>query len=177
MKVEFKKDELVRYLIKQLALDGLKKAAKNLKDIDWNPFDDDGDEYDTAWKEMVHNKDLLVEAAMALVNTAERIIIEGNKLTAAQKHDAVVAALDKAIRLPWYAEAFDGKVISLLVTSVVKTMNMLRKSEPKEAASVPVPKYIAGVKNPAYGKAIPAAVSADSLKISLTKKGKFREIG
>lgn len=178
MKVEFEKDELVKYLIKQLALSGLKKAAKNLKDIDWNPFDDDDDEYDTAWKEIVHNKDLLVEAAAALVNTAERIIIEGNRLTAAQKHDAVVAALDKAIILPWYAEPFDGKIISLLVTSVVKTMNMFRKSEPVPAPYVP--KFVAGLLNPAYGKAIEVSndeIGEKPLLIGLTAKGKFKEIG
>lgn len=174
MKVEFEKGELVKYLIKQLAIDGLKKAAKNLKDIDWNPFDDDGDEYDTAWKEMVHNKDLLVEAAMALVNTAERIVIEGNKLTSVQKHDAVVAALDKAIKLPWFAEPFDGKIISLLVTSVVKTMNLLRKSEP--AVTPTVPKFIAGALNPNYPGGA-AVVTEKPLLVGLTAKGKFKEIG
>jgi len=181
MKVEFKKDELVKYLIKQLAIDGLKKATKNLKDIDWNPFDDDDDEYDTPWKEMVHNKDLVVEAAMALVNTAERIVIEGNKLTSSQKHDAVVSALDKAIKLPWYAEAFDGKIISLLVTSVVKTMNALKKSAPV-AVQLP-PEFIAGSLNPAYTAAKKAitggggGVDETPLEVALSTRGKFKEIG
>lgn len=194
-KIEIKKDELVKYLVNSLALEGLKDAATNLKEIDWNPFDDDGDEYDTPWKEIVHNKDILVDVALALVNTAERIIIEGNKLTASQKHDAVVKALDDAISLPWYAEPFDGKLISLLVTSVVKTMNALKpqRSAPlveKPKATKIEPSHFAGKKNPKFIANVPKRPATDNpidwedvpdnqpvIEIRLTPTGIFKEVG
>ena len=182
MKVEIKKDELVKYLVKSLKSAELTKAMKGLKEIDWNPFDDDGDEYDTAWKEIVHNKELVFDAAVALAETAERIVIEGMALSAPQKHDAVVSALDKAISLPFFMEPFDGKVIDLIVTGAVKFMNLLRKSKPVEEVPVKrVPRFIAGQRNTAFGEALsadkPKAVVSKPINIALTKKGKFKEIG
>jgi len=182
MKVEIKKDELVKYLVKSMKTSELSKAMKGLKEIDWNPFDDDGDEYDSAWKEIVHNKDLVFDAAVALSVTAERLVVEGMSLSAPQKHKAVVSALDKAIALPFFMEPFDGKVIDLIVTGAVKFMNLLRKSPAKAApVATSVPKYIAGTLNPKYGKpatSAPKAVIGDApIKISLTKKGAFKEVG
>lgn len=184
MKIEIKKDELVKYLVKSLKTPELTKAMNGLKEIDWNPFDDDGDEYDTAWKEIVHNKDLVFDAAVALAHTAERLVIEGKSLSAPQKHDAVVSALDKAIALPFFMEPFDGKVIDLIVTGAVKFMNLLRKSKPAPEVEVPVkrvPRFIAGQMNKAVvEKTMAPKVSAPVVKpinISLTKKGKFKEIG
>lgn len=179
MKVEIKKDELVKYLVKTLKTPELMKAMKGLKEIDWNPFDDDGDKYDTAWKEIVHNKDLVFDAAVALAVTAERLIIEGQALSAPQKHKAVVAALDKAIALPFFMEPFDGKVIDLIVTGAVKFMNMLRKSKP-EVPVKRVPRFIAGAVNPDYGKVLgtpDAIIGEEPILVTLGKKGAFKEIG
>lgn len=184
MAIKIKKEKLVKYLVDSLDLSDIKNATSGLKEFDFNPFDDDGDEYETAWDEIVHNKDLLVEFCMALVRTADRLIVEGQKLTSAQKHDAVVSALDDAIALPWYAEPFDSKLISLLVTSLVKTLNAVKPQRAEPAVVVARPsKYKAGSLNPAYFEppkptSDPASDSEDTpINIKLTPTGIFKEIG
>lgn len=121
--VKIEKDELVSFLIDYLDIEGVKGKLSGLKQIDWNPFDDDGDEYDTVFAEIRHNWDLIWDALTALVQTAERIVVGGVTLTNVQKHEAVVSALDKALVLPWYMEPFDGVALGMLVASAVKFMN------------------------------------------------------
>lgn len=99
------------------------KALK--KDFDWNPFDEDGDEFETAWDEIRHNFQLIGDVAMAAVHCAERVTIAGVELTAPQKHAAVVQALDDIIRLPWYAEPFDGPALNMAVSTAVSALNSL----------------------------------------------------
>jgi hypothetical protein len=59
------------------------------------------------------------------VFTAERIVVNGIELSAPEKHRAVVAALDRAIRLPWYAEPFDGPLLDMIVVGAVNKWNSI----------------------------------------------------
>jgi len=125
MKTEFNKDQIVDYIERKLDDSGLLAAITAAKALDWNPFDDDGDEYVGAWAEMRHNADLILGVARGAILLAEQIVIDGRSLTNPQKRDAVVAVLDDCIRLPWYAEPFDGIAIGLLVDSGVAAFNAL----------------------------------------------------
>jgi len=122
-KVEIDLNEIVVFLLEDLGVEALREKMTALRGIDWNPFDDDGDEYDSVWSEMQHNFNLVWQAADSLVYTAERIVVGGVELTAPEKHKAVVRALDAAIRLPWYAEPFDGPLLDMIVVGAVNRWN------------------------------------------------------
>lgn len=122
-KIKIQKDEIVEFLVDYLDLENVEDRIGELRGIDWNPFDDDGDEYEGAWEEMVHNWELVSQAARSLVSVAERIVIGGISLSNQQKHEAVVGALDRAVNAPWYLEAFDGPAISMIVSMAVGWMN------------------------------------------------------
>ena len=98
-------------------LDALKR------EFDFNPFNQDDDEYVGPWQEIRHDGALLGDVVTAAIHVAERITIDGISLNDAQKHAVVVQALDDAIRLPWYAEPFDGTIFNMAVTTAVRTMN------------------------------------------------------
>ena len=122
-KVEINKDEIAEFMLDYIDWEGTKDTVGKLKEFDWNPFDEDGDEFVGAWAEMRHNSELVIDVAKALVNTAERVVVGGLSLSASQKRDAVVKALDNALRLPWYAEPFDGIALGIFVDMVVAFMN------------------------------------------------------
>jgi len=125
MSVQFDKTQIVDYLERKLEESGLLAAITAAKALDWNPFDDDGDQYVGAWAEMRHNADLILGVARGAILLAEQIVVDGKSLTNPQKRDAVVAVLDDCVRLPWYAEPFDGIAIGLLVDSGVAAFNAL----------------------------------------------------
>lgn len=123
--ITFNKDEIVQFLVDRLEIGEIRESIRGLKGIDWNPFDDDGDEYVTVWEELRHNWDLISDVAEQLVRSVEFLVVDGQSLSSEQKHDAVVAALDKAIRVPWYVEPFDGLLIGLLVNVIVRQFNKI----------------------------------------------------
>ena len=124
-KIEFDPDEVIDYLYEQLQIGGLLEKVSDLKRVDFNPFDEDGDEYVGVFQEMGHNCDLIWSATLALVRSAEALVVGGISLTSPEKHKVVVKALDRAIRLPWYAEPFDGPLLDVLVTIAVTQFNRI----------------------------------------------------
>lgn len=123
MKVTFSEKEVVDALLKFADIPTLKLKLSALRGVDWNPFNEDGDAYVGVFGELNHNIDLMWDAALAIANCAERLVIGGIQLTNQQKHKAVVEALDRAIRVPFFLEPFDGILIDILVSGAVKWFN------------------------------------------------------
>jgi hypothetical protein len=123
MAITFDKDRLVQFLKDELEFESRKSAITGIGKIDWNPFDDDGDEYTTVWSEMSHNWDLIWDALIAVVGVLETIVVEGVSLSAPQKKDAAVSLLDDLLKLPFYLEPFDGIALGMLVDAAVRFMN------------------------------------------------------
>ena len=123
MAITFDKDRLVDFLKTELEFDERKKAIGGIGQIDWNPFDDDGDEYTNVWSEMKHNWELVWDALIAVVGVLETIVVEGVSLSAPQKKKAAVSLLDDLLKLPFYLEPFDGIALGMLVDSAVGFMN------------------------------------------------------
>lgn len=110
------------------AVDGpefIEKVRALKKNIDWNPFDEDGDEHVGPWAEIRQNFKLVGDVAMSVVHVAESIVVEGQGLSAPQKHAACVQALDDILRLPWYLEPLDGPVLDMVVSTAVAGMNAI----------------------------------------------------
>jgi hypothetical protein len=114
--------ELARLIWEQLRLSELRDSVVALKGIDWNPFDEDEDEYVGIFSEINHNFSLIFDVAQQAAAVAQRIVVDGASLSDPQKHRVVVQVLDDLIRLPFYAEPFDGPVIDVLVKSAVKML-------------------------------------------------------
>ncbi len=114
--------ELARLVWAQLDLDEVKAAVVALKGIDWNPFDEDADEYVGVFGEINHNFGLVFDVAAQAAAVVQRIVVDGASLSDPQKHRVVVQILDDLIRLPFYAEPFDGPVLDVLVKSAVKML-------------------------------------------------------
>jgi hypothetical protein len=114
--------ELARLIWEQLRLSELRDSVVALKGIDWNPFDEDEDEYVGIFSEINHNFSLIFDVAQKAAAVAQRIVVDGASLSDPQKHRVVVQVLDDLIRLPFYAEPFDGPVIDVLVKSAVKML-------------------------------------------------------
>ena len=126
MTVEFELDQIAAYLYDRINESGLIEKVDKLKaEFDLNPFNTDEDEWVGPWQEFRHNVELLVEVGMGAIHFAELITIDGISLNSAQKHEAVCQVLDDALRLPWYAEPFDGPAINMVVTSLVTAMNSM----------------------------------------------------
>ncbi len=114
--------ELARLVWVQLELDEVKASVVALKGIDWNPFDEDADEYVGVFGELNHNFSLVFDVAQKAAAVVQRIVVDGASLSDPQKHKVVVQVLDDLIRLPFYAEPFDGPVLDVLVKSAVKLL-------------------------------------------------------
>jgi hypothetical protein len=114
--------ELARLIWEQLRLSELRDSIVALRGIDWNPFDDDGDEYVGIFSEINHNFSLVFDVAQQAAAVAQRIVVDGASLSDPQKHKVVVQVLDDLIRLPFYAEPFDGPVLDVLVKSAVRLL-------------------------------------------------------
>lgn len=112
--------QLAREIAAQLNLEETKASLTALKGIDWNPFDDDGDEHVGAFGEMQHNWDLLFDVAVKAAHLLQRTVVGVASLDNPQKHKVVVQVLDDLVRAPWYVEAFDGLIFDGLVTAAVK---------------------------------------------------------
>lgn len=123
--IKFETKEIADFLVDYLDLGDFKDDLGKLRDIDWNPFNEDGDEYVGVWAEIRHNYDLVWEVAVDLCGIAEQLLIGGLSLTSEQKHKSVVEALDRALDCPWYLEPFDGTALGLLVNTVVKYLNLV----------------------------------------------------
>jgi hypothetical protein len=104
----------------------VEELAKLRAEFDWNPFDDDGDEYVGVWEEVKHNFQLVGNVAMSVVLVAERATISGQSLSDPQKHAACVQALDDIIRLPWYLEPFDNVALDMAVSTAVAALNSIK---------------------------------------------------
>lgn len=125
-RVEFELDQIAGYVYSRIDESGLVEKTDKLKaEFDANPFNTDDDEWVGPWEEFRHNIELVTEVGMAAIHFAELIVIDGISLNNAQKHEVVVQVLDDAIRLPWYAEPFDGPAINMVVTAMVTTMNSI----------------------------------------------------
>lgn len=120
MKMTFDAKSLARFLVTYTDLEDFKVKASALKGFDWNPFNEDEDEYDTPWKEIQHNWDLLWSAVVAFAHTVDRVLIGGQELTNRQKHAVVKEAIDRALILPWYLEPFDGMVIDMVIKAAAE---------------------------------------------------------
>lgn len=112
--------ELARQVAEELKLSEVKDALTALKTIDWNPFNEDGDEHVGAWQEIQHNWGLIWDVAVQSCEVAERMVVGVAKLEDPQKHKVVVQVLDDLVRAPWYVEPFDGLIFDALVTAAVK---------------------------------------------------------
>lgn len=135
MKVEFDYHEIVDFLEDFLEIPTIVQKLEKLKnEFDWNPFDEDEDEYVGVFAEVNHNADLVWDLATAIVGTLEAVVIGGLSLTSQEKHKAAKEALDRAIRLPWYAEPFDGPMIDLTIGFVVRHLNSVGWTEPEGLA-------------------------------------------
>lgn len=128
--VQFDRDALDRVAAAIYAeIDGpmfVEKLKSLRANFDWNPFDEDEDEFVGPWAEIRENFRLVGDVALAAVHCAERITIAGMELSAPQKHAAVVAALDDIIRLPWYLEPFDGPALDMAVSTAVAALNGMK---------------------------------------------------
>lgn len=124
--MEFDYKQLARLVWNQLQLDEVKDSVVALRGIDWNPFDDDGDEYVGVFQEINHNFSLIFDVAQKAAAVAQRIVVDGASLSDPQKHKVVVQVIDDLIRLPFYAEPFDGPVIDVLVKSAVKMLRAIQ---------------------------------------------------
>jgi hypothetical protein len=118
--MDFDHKQLARLIWDQLKLDEVKASIVALRGIDWNPFDEDGDEYVGIFAEINHNFSLIFDVAQQAAAVAQRIVVDGSSLSDPQKHKVVVQVLDDLIRLPFYAEPFDGPVLDVLIKSAVK---------------------------------------------------------
>jgi hypothetical protein len=118
--MDFDHKQLARLIWDQLNLDEVKASVVALRGIDWNPFDEDGDEYVGIFAEINHNFSLIFDVAQQAAAVAQRIVVDGASLSDPQKHKVVVQVLDDLIRLPFYAEPFDGPVLDVLIKSAVK---------------------------------------------------------
>lgn len=124
MNIEVNHKELVRQVVEYLEVANLNQALKTLThEFDWNPFNNDGDEYDGFWPEVRHNMDLVNDVIMATVMVLEKATVGGRELKSPEKLDIAVGVLDEALRLPWYAEMFDGPLLKILVSQAVSIMN------------------------------------------------------
>ena len=123
-KIQVDLHQVSGYIFGVLRDEGFTEKIDALKrEFDFNPFNQDDDAYVGPWDEIRHNGALLGDVVTAAIHVAERITIDGISLNDAQKHAAVVQALDDMIRLPWYAEPFDGTVFNMAVTAGVRAMN------------------------------------------------------
>ena len=117
-------EKLVEFIKNELNTEELQEAAKALKKgWDWNPFDKDGDEYETAWQEFQHNIDLLwgfMEKIMCAIEKAAKslTILEGGA-----KLEAAVKFADEIIKLPFWLEWLDDNLLRLLFSILVKKTN------------------------------------------------------
>lgn len=112
--------QLIAMLWEQLQLEEVKQSVTALKGIDWNPFDEDGDQYEGAFAEIDHNFDLIWDVAVKAAAAMQRVVVDGASLSNPQKHKAVVELLDNLIRGPWYVEPFDGIILDGIVKGAVK---------------------------------------------------------
>ena len=120
--MDFDHKQLARLIWDQLQLDDVRGSIVALRGIDWNPFNEDGDEYVGIFAEINHNFSLIFDVAQQAAAVAQRIVVKGASLSDPQKHKVVVQVLDDLIRLPFYAEPFDGPVLDVLVKSAVKLL-------------------------------------------------------
>lgn len=68
----------------------------------------------------------LLEVIIMVIKTVEQIvsdITEAGSGTGQAKKDAVVDFLDDVIRVPFWLEPFDGKIIGLVVDTIVSVAN------------------------------------------------------
>lgn len=112
--------ELARKVAEELNIAELKESLSKLKTLDWNPFDDDGDQYVGVWQELQHNWDLIFDVAVQSARVVRRGIEGVASLDDPQKHKVVVQVLDDLVRAPWYIEPFDGVAFDGIVTAAVK---------------------------------------------------------
>lgn len=126
MNIEYKTSDIVEFIFEYLEIGELNEQMKKLRrEFDLNPFNEDDDEYVGAWEELRHNMELINDVIFGVINVLERLFIGGQELKAPEKLDIAVAALDKALVLPWYAEMFDGPALKLLVSQAVTLMNVV----------------------------------------------------
>lgn len=126
MKIKVDARELADFVLEYLEVESLNQEVKRLRaEFDFNPFDEDGDAYVGAWAELRHNMELINDVVFGVIGVLERLVIGGQSLRAPEKLDAAVAALDKALALPWYAEMFDGPALKLLVSQAVALANLV----------------------------------------------------
>lgn len=111
---------LLELIWQELQLDEVKASVTKLRGIDWNPFNDDGDEYVGVFAEIDHNWDLIFDVAVKAAAVAERAVVSGVSLSNPQKHKAVVEVLDGLIRAPWYVEPFDSIILDGIIHGAVK---------------------------------------------------------
>jgi hypothetical protein len=151
------------------AIDGkaVVEKIRGLKGIDWNPFDEDGDEHVGPWNEIKHNFKLVADVAMEAVMCLERANIAGEGLTDPQKHAVAVQVLDDILRLPWYLEPFDNIALDMLVSTAVAGLKGLGW----------VSKGISGSEKVDMTEAV-MGVSLPNVKTARERiSGTFREIG
>lgn len=130
-KIDVDVNEVVEFLMEYAEVDALKEEIGRLRGIDWNPFNEDEDEYVGVWAELQHNYELIHNVAVRLITTVEKLVVGGLSLSNQQKHKAVVSALDRAVRAPFYLEPFDGPLFDMLVAAAVSLMNRVNWGMPE----------------------------------------------
>lgn len=114
------KDELAKPEYKAVV-----ESLKDLKELDFWPFNKDGDEYDTVLKEMKHNGILLWNALETTVKAVEKASKALGITDGGVKLKAAVNFLDDIIKLPALFEWIDDIVLAALLSLVVGKINDL----------------------------------------------------
>jgi hypothetical protein len=113
-------------ILEIIGIENLNGPLKKLKaEFDFNPFDQDGDQWETPWDEFRHNVELVNDVILATVQVLERAVVAGRSLSSPEKLEVAVAVLDEVLVLPWYAEMFDGPILKLMVSQAVALLNSI----------------------------------------------------
>lgn len=125
MEVKIDLKEIAQVLYDGLDIPELMASIKQLKDVDAWPFNEDGDQYVGVKAEVQHNWDVVTTFLKEIARVLQSLIVNGQSLSNPQKHKIAADLLDRAIRLPFWAEPFDGLLIDMVIKLVVAQMNLV----------------------------------------------------
>lgn len=125
MDVKIDLKEIGEVLYSGLDIASLTRAIRQLREFDAWPFNEDGDEYVGIKPEVQHNWELVMNAITEIARVLQSIVVNGKSLSNPQKHKIAADLIDRAIRLPFWAEPFDDILIDMIIKFAVAQMNLL----------------------------------------------------
>lgn len=117
--------EIAQVLYDGLDIPELLASMKQLKDVDAWPFNEDGDQYVGVKAEVQHNWDVVMAFIREIARVLQSLIVNGEGLSNPQKHKIAADMLDRAIRLPFWAEPFDNLLIDMVIKFAVAQMSLI----------------------------------------------------